>query len=260
MKHSNKTREIQKLLKELRISHLESHYLEIAKQAVQEKWDYETQLLEMLTVEYEGRKVNRMDRYQKLSKLPLFKRFESFETKSLEPDLCMKINTLKRGDFIDRQENILIFGKPGTGKTHLASALGHELIMKGKKVYFSLCSTLVQDLLKSKETFALPNKLKQLSRFDAIIIDEIGYIQQSRDEMEVLFTLLADRYEKGSIIITSNLPFSKWDQVFKDKMLAAAAIDRLVHHSIVLKLDVDNYRLKDQIVEKVKQATAKRQK
>ncbi|MFO7735299.1 MAG: ATP-binding protein [bacterium] len=103
----------------------------------------------------------------------------------------------------------------------------------------------MQELLKAKKELSLPKKLKQLSRFDAIIIDEIGYIQQTRDEMEVLFTLLADRYERGSVIITSNLPFSKWGEIFKDNMLAAAAVDRLVHHSVVLKFDVDNYRLEE---------------
>jgi len=103
----------------------------------------------------------------------------------------------------------------------------------------------VQELLKSKKELNLPKKLKQLSKYDAIIIDEIGYIQQTRDEMEVLFTLLADRYEKGSVIITSNLPFSKWGEIFKDDMLAAAAIDRLVHHSVIIKFDVENYRIEE---------------
>jgi len=149
------------------------------------------------------------------------------------------------GDFVSRNENVLVFGKPGTGKTHFASALGYELISQGKRVLFTLCTTLVQELLKAKKELTLPKKLKQISRFDAIIIDEIGYLQQSRDEMEVLFTLLADRYEKGSVIITSNLPFSKWGEIFKDDMLAAAAIDRLVHHSVVIKFDVENYRLEE---------------
>ena len=154
-------------------------------------------------------------------------------------------HTHVRGLYIKKNENVLVFGKPGTGKTHLLSALGHELISQGRKVLFTLCTNLVQELLKSKKELNLPKKLKQLSKYDAIIIDEIGYIQQTRDEMEVLFTLLADRYEKGSVIITSNLPFSKWGEIFKDDMLAAAAIDRLVHHSVIIKFDVENYRIEE---------------
>lgn len=236
--------EMKSLFERLRMVDIIDQYEDLTKQATQEQWEYEKYLSEVLKIEESGRTKRRVERYERLSGLPSFKRFDSFNQKELAPDIQMKIKTLQRGDFINRYENILLFGQPGTGKTHLASAFGHELIRQGKKVYFSLCSTLVQELLRAKETFSLPRKLKQLSRYDLIIIDEIGYIQQSRDEMEVLFTLLADRYERGSFIVTSNLPFSKWEQVFKNKMLAAAAIDRLVHHSIILKLDVENYRLK----------------
>ena len=105
------------------------------------------------------------------------------------------------------------------------------------------CSQLVQDLLLAKRELKIANLLKKLSRYDAVIIDDIGYVQQSREEMEVLFTFLADRYERSSIMITSNLPFSKWEQIFKDPMTTAAAIDRLVHHSVVLELNLSSYRL-----------------
>ena len=105
------------------------------------------------------------------------------------------------------------------------------------------CSMLVQDLLVAKRELTLSKTLKKLARFDAIIIDDIGYVQQSRVEMEVLFTLLADRYERGTVMLTSNLPFSKWEQIFKDPMTTAAAIDRLVHHSIILELNLPSYRL-----------------
>ncbi len=129
---------------------------------------------------------------------------------------------------------------------HFCSAvntLGQELIRAGRKIYFCTCSLLVQELLVAKRDLKLSKVLKRLSAFDALIIDDIGYVQQSREEMEVLFTLLAERYERGSVLLTSNLPFAKWEVIFKDPMTTAAAIDRLVHHSVILELNITSYRL-----------------
>ena len=126
----------------------------------------------------------------------------------------------------------------GSGKTHLLCAIGQELVRRDRRVLFVPCNLLVQDLLFAKKELKLAKLLKKLARYDALLIDDIGYVQQSREEMEVLFTLLADRYERGSIMLTSNLPFSKWEQIFKDPMTTAAAIDRLVHHSIILELNL----------------------
>ena len=123
--------------------------------------------------------------------------------------------------------------------------MGHELIRAGHKVFFSTCSLLVQDLLIAKRDLKLSRVLKRLTAYDALIIDDIGYVQQSREEMEVLFTLLAERYERGSVLLTSNLPFSKWEAIFKDPMTTAAAIDRLVHHSVILELNISSFRLEE---------------
>jgi DNA replication protein DnaC len=139
----------------------------------------------------------------------------------------------------------LAFGKSGAGKTHLLCAVAQELVRAGRKVYFSSCSLLVQELLVAKRDLKLSRQLKRLSRYDAILIDDIGYVQQSREEMEVLFTLLADRYERASVMLTSNLPFSKWESIFKDPMTTAAAIDRLVHHSVILELNIPSFRLEE---------------
>ncbi len=153
------------------------------------------------------------------------------------------MRTLSDGSFLDRRENLLVFGKNGSGKTHLLSGIGHELVRSGRKVSFRTCCLLVQELLIAKRDLKLSKVLKQLARFEALIIDDIGYVQQSREEMEVLFTLLAERYERGSVLLTSNLPFGKWEQIFKDPMTTAAAIDRLVHHSVILELNIPSYRL-----------------
>ena len=135
------------------------------------------------------------------------------------------------------------FGNPGSGKTHLLCAVAQELVQQGKRVLFMPCSLLVQNLLVAKRDLELHKILKKLSRYDAMLIDDIGYVQQSREEMEVLFTLLADRYEGASVMLTSNLPFSQWEKIFKDPMTTAAAIDRLVHHSVIIELNLQSYRL-----------------
>jgi len=153
------------------------------------------------------------------------------------------VKTLLDGSFLDRRENILAFGNPGSGKTHLLCAIGQELIHNDRKVFFSSCQLMVQDLLIAKRDLKLSKLLKKLSRFDALILDDLGYVQQNREEMEVLFTLLAERYERGSVMITSNLPFSKWEVILKNPMTTAAAIDRLVHHSVILELNVPSYRV-----------------
>ena len=143
---------------------------------------------------------------------------------------------------MDARENVLAFGRSGSGKTHLLCGIAQELVRSGRKVMFSPCSLLVQDLLIAKRDLRLSRYLKRLSKFEVLIIDDLGYVQQNREEMEVLFTLLAERYERGSVLVTSNLPFSKWEQVFKDPMTAAAVIDRLVHHSVIMELNVPSYR------------------
>ena len=163
--------------------------------------------------------------------------------KRLPAKVARQVRTLIEGGFVDRAENLLAFGKSGSGKTHLLAGIAQELVRNGRKVYFSTCSLLVQDLLIAKRDLKLSRLLKRLAGFDALMIDDIGYVQQSREEMEVLFTLLAERYERGTVMLTSNLAFSKWEAIFKDPMTTAAAIDRLVHHSVILELNIPSYRL-----------------
>jgi len=204
---------------------------------------YESYLLEILELEAQQRMQKRVERMLRESRLPVDKTIHTFDTKRLPPKVNAQVHALILGDFLKRRENILVFGNPGSGKTHLISAIAHELIQRGHKILFTACSILVQQLLAAKRELMLPKFLQRLAKFEAIIIDDIGYVQQSRDEMEVLFTLLAERYERGSVLLTSNLPFSKWEIIFKDPMTTAAAIDRLVHHSVILELNLKSYRL-----------------
>ena len=219
------------------------HYETLARQAEQETLSYEQYLLELTRRECQTRQANRIETMLRQSRLPFEKTLEVFDRKRLPAKLSHQVRSLQDGTFVDRCENVLAFGKPGSGKTHLLAGLGQELIRQGRRVYFSPCSLLVQDLLVAKRDLKLSRLLKRLGRFEVLIIDDIGYVQQSREEMEVLFTLLAERYERGSVMLTSNLPFSKWEAIFKDPMTTAAAIDRLVHHSVILELNLDSYRL-----------------
>ena len=230
-------------LKQLHMPTIRRSYEEVASQGRAESWSYEQYLLELLKLECEIRRQNRIARNLRASKLPPSKTFDNFDKKRLPTKVAAHLNVLGNGSFLNRAENILAFGNPGSGKTHLLCAIGHALIEHGKRILFTSCSQLVQDLLIAKKELELTKKLRKLSNFDAVIIDDLGYVQQSREEMEVLFTFMADRYEQGSLMITSNLPFSKWEQIFKDPMTTAAAIDRLVHHSIILELNVDSYRM-----------------
>ena len=144
--------------------------------------------------------------------------------------------TLCEGGFVERGENLLAFGLPGRGKTHLVCAVGHELIQRGYRIFFTPTFALVQRLLVAKRDLRLEKELAALDRFDAIVLDDIGYVQQSREEMEVLFTFLSERYERKSVVITSNLVFREWDRIFKDPMTTAAAIDRLIHHAVIVEM------------------------
>ena len=243
MKHKSLLQQIQILLKELRLPAIKDALEESLKNAQAESLSYQELLHELFQLECESRYNRRVTRYMNDSKLPLEKGLENFDLKILPIKVKQQYKTLLDGLFLERKENILVFGKPGTGKTHLVVALAKEQIKKGKRMYFCKCDILVQDLLIAKRDLNLTQHLRNMSKYDAIIIDDIGYVQQSREEMEVLFTLLADRYERGSVIITSNLPFSKWEQIFKDSMTTAAAIDRLVHHCVILELNVKSYRM-----------------
>jgi DNA replication protein DnaC len=230
-------------LKELHLPTVRACYEEQADQARQENLTYEYYLAEVMEREREVRSHNRIQKMLHDSKLPLEKNLDCFEMNRLPSKLRNQVKALINGSFVGRSENLLAFGNPGSGKTHLLCAIGQELIQQGHTVLFTPCSILVQQLLIAKRDLNLPKILKRLSRYEAIIIDDIGYVQQNREEMEVLFILLADRYERGSLMITSNLPFSKWERIFKDPMTAAAAIDRLIHHSIILELNLPSYRL-----------------
>jgi DNA replication protein DnaC len=231
-------------LTELRLPTIRHCYEESARRAEQESVSYEQYLLEVITRECEQRRKTRIQKLLRESGLPLEKSLINFDAKRLPTKAARQLRTLLEGSFLDRKENILVFGNPGSGKSHLLCALAQELIVvRERKIHFTKCALLMQDLLAAKRDLRLSREIKRLGRYDGLIIDDLGYLQQSRDEMEVVFTLLAERYERGSVLMTSNLPFSKWEAIFKDAMMTAAAIDRLVHHSVIIELNIPSYRV-----------------
>jgi DNA replication protein DnaC len=240
-------------LRELHLPAVRECYQEHSDVARAESLSYEQYLLGLVEYECEIRRDKRISRLLRESRLPLEKTLSSFERKRLPHRVDAQLSALLDGSFLERSENILAFGNPGSGKTHLVCAIGQELILAGYRILFRPCNLLVQEMLLAKRDLKLVQLLKRLSRYDALIIDDIGYVQQNREEMEVLFTLFADRYERTSVMITSNLPFSKWELIFKDPMTTAAAIDRLVHHSIILELNISSYRLEQSQMKKEKQ-------
>jgi len=240
-------------LKELRLPTVRACYEQEADRARQESLSHEHYLAELVEREREVRRQNRIARRLRESKLPLEKNLENFDLDRLPAKMVAHVNALLDGSFLDRTENVLAFGNPGSGKTHLLCAIGQELVLQERRVLFTACNLLVQQLLIAKRDLTLPRALKRLGNYDALIIDDIGYVQQNREEMEVLFVLLAEQYERKSVMITSNLPFSKWQRIFKDPMTTAAAIDRLVHHSVILELNLPSYRLEQSQKGKKKQ-------
>jgi DNA replication protein DnaC len=243
MNQTDKQITLDRSLKKLYLATIRACYQEEANLARQESLSYEAYLQELVVRECEERRHKRISRYLRESKLPQEKNLTAFDRTRLPLKINGLVNSLLEGSFLDRCENILAFGNPGSGKTHLLCAIAQELINKDKRIFFTPCSLLVQDLLVAKRELVLPKVLRKLANYDALLIDDIGYVQQSRQEMEVLFTLLAYCYERSSIMLTSNLPFSQWEKIFKDPMTTAAAIDRLVHHSVILELNLSSYRL-----------------
>lgn len=230
-------------LKSLHLPTIRQCYEEVARQAEREALSYERYLHELVQRECDERQENRTAKMLRESQLPLEKSLEAFDTRRLPAKAARQLRTLLDGGFLERAENALVFGNPGSGKTHLLQAVGQELVRKGRRILFTSCEMLVQELLIAKRDLKLSKLIKKYARYEGMIIDDLGYIRQTREEMEVVFTLLAERYERGSVLLTSNLPFSKWEGIFKDPMTTAAAIDRLVHHSVIIELNIPSYRL-----------------
>jgi DNA replication protein DnaC len=229
-------------LRALKLPAFVTHHAELAGRAETEGWPFDRFLDGLADLELEERTRRRIERVLKAAHLPADKTLATLDLARLPAAVKRQLPTLCEGGFIERADNILAFGLPGRGKTHVLAAIGHELVQRGYRVVFVAAFRLVQQLLAAKRTLTLEAELRRLDAVDALIVDDIGYIQQDREEMEVLFTLFAERYERRSVLISSNLVFSQWDRIFKDPMTTACAIDRVVHHATILELTGSSYR------------------
>lgn len=230
-------------LRELRMPGIRNSFPEMAALARQESLSFERFLLALVEQEQQSRTNHRNQRFLRASDLPREKTLDQFDRTRLPAPINHQLSTLLEGGFLDRNENVLALGPPGTGKTHLLCALGNELVHQGRRVRFYHCRALVDALMQAKRDQCLSQLMKQLLRFEALIVDGLGYAKHSPEEVDVLFQLLAERYERGSVLVSSHLAFSEWEQIFQNAMTTTAVIDRLVHHSVILELNLPSYRL-----------------
>ncbi len=231
------------LLRAMRLPTIAREHTEATRRAEAENWGYARFLSYLFEAEANERLQRKIQRQLKESNLPAAKTLESLDEKKLPDKIRRQLPTLLEADFVRRGDNLLCFGLAGRGKTHLVATIAREWICRHQlQVLFVPAFRLVTQLLAAKRDLKLPQAIARLQRFDAVVIDDIGYVQQSREEMEVLFHFLAERYEKKSVVITSNLVFSQWDQIFKDPMTTMAAVDRLVHHATILEFTGESVR------------------
>jgi DNA replication protein DnaC len=237
--------ELHRRLRALKLPGMADAFADLALRAAKQRLTHEAFLSELVQYECTQREERRTARLLHQSGLPLEKTFRTLELACFSPVLCQQVERLRHGAFVDEAINVVAVGKPGTGKSHLLAALAHELILHGHAVLWTPTALLVQRLLAAKRDLRLPQALAQFERYAWVILDDIGYVQHDRDEMEVLFTLLAERYERRSVGITTNLVFSDWTRIFQDPMTTLAAIDRVVHHAVILDLmGMPSYRAK----------------
>jgi len=236
------------MLKHLRLGSMKEHWQPLADKAVAEHWRPEQYLHELCAMELACREDKCLQRYLKEAALPPGKQLGGFNFEVLEGVTKAHISQLiDQPDWVKRGDNLLLFGASGIGKTHLASSIGYGLIEAGIRVRFMAATTLVQSLQRAKEALRLTEALTRLDKYAVLIIDDLGYVRKTEQESSVLFELIAHRYERHSLIITSNQDFEHWDKLFEDTIMTVAAIDRLVHHATIVQCEGESYRRQESL-------------
>jgi len=231
------------MLTELRLPTIKRLAGDICGQSDREGWTARHLLEALCEHEMAERESRRIERHRAEANLSADKRLSNFDFSAVPDVSKAQVMALAEGhEWIDRGANVLLFGPPGVGKSHLVQGLAHALIEAGRRVLFTRCSELVQRLQAARKELRLPQELTRLDRFDLLILDDISYVRRDQAESSVLFELIAERYERKSLAITANTPFSQWGEVFPEAAMTLAAVDRLVHHATILEMNVDSYR------------------
>jgi len=238
-------------LQALRLSQMKAHWSEQERCAIASNWTPAYFLNQLCEQELEHRLQQRHKRYLKEARLPAGKSISTLQFESLVGINPAAIRHFgDQHDWIEQGDNVLLFGASGLGKTHVAAAIGRELVSHGIRGRFYNATELVQLLQEAKQALKLNELLLKLDRYRFIIIDDIGYVSRDKQETSVLFELIAHRYERVSLIITANQPFSEWHSIFADKSMTVAAVDRLIHHGNIIELEGESYRRKNRIEQK----------
>lgn len=231
------------MLTELRLPTMKRLAASLCAQSDHEGWPAHRLLEALLEHEIAEREARRIDRHRAESCLSPDKRLSGFDFAAVPSVSKAQVMALAEGqEWLDRGANVLLFGPPGVGKSHLVCGLGHALIEAGRRVLFTRCSDIVQRLQAARRELRLPQELAKLDRFDLLILDDLSYVRRDQAETSVLFELIAERYERKSLAVTANTPFSQWGEVFVEPAMTLAAVDRLVHHSTILEMNVESYR------------------
>ena len=232
-------------LKSLKLSTMVSHLESTVRQAKESHHSYEEFLLNLTDLELQVRGENRLKRRLREAKFPLLKTFEGFDMDSASGLDGRLIHELSQGQYINERRNIILLGKSGTGKTHLATALGVEACKQGVRTRFVTCCGLVNELIEARDDKNLSRIIQRYTAYDVIILDELGYVPFTREGAELLFQVLAERHERKSIIITTNLGFADWTKIFGEANLTAALLDRVTHKAYVINCTWASHRLKE---------------
>lgn len=237
------------LLKELGLLTILETWKMFAEKAENEGWSSLKFLSALLEQEIEARHRKRVQAYLKKAQLPPGKSLSTFDFSQVQAVSRSKIEDLAfNTTWVKRSDNLLIFGPSGVGKSHLAAAIGYCLVENNVKVLFISTTKIVQRLQAARRDCRLPDELGKLDKYDVIILDDIGYVRKDEGETHVLFELIAQRYESGSIVVTANQPFSEWDSIFTTNSMTVAAIDRLIHHATILEIQSESYRKKSALL------------